>query len=140
MRAEARPKGPTLDRFDCSSTLDEKRDLSLRGENAGPLGATWNWHTGGLRCQARVPDVCAGKLRARLHVGDRRYVDVERETAPPDATFTLAVPSSMWNDALRAQPGLPYETLSLTLEVLLLCEDAPVHLVDAFVGRFGAGE
>lgn len=131
------PPSPSIAGFDCRSTLEEKQGEQLRDDNAGPLGATWNWHAGALRCGATLRDACAGSANARLHVGDRHIVQLERDSSD-DLTFD--VPPATWTPALRSHPRLPYDTLLLALEVVVLCEDGPLHLTDAFVGRFGAGE
>jgi hypothetical protein len=129
--------------FDCTSTLEDKRGLSLRRWNSGgPNGAGWNIDGGALLCTISIKSPCAGRAVLRIF---GQKMELAKRTSPlieGDNEIEVRLPFPKWERAVDLGET-HYTTHLLSLGGLVFCGEGPSEqypFADAFLMGHASGE
>ncbi len=128
--------------FDCYSTIETKREESLRQwGGGGPFGAAWNVDGVALICSVQVESPCEGTIHVQLHGNSRLLGRDTREIGQGPSHWDVDVAGEEWTDA-TTDVGLTYETMVMAIGGVVTCDDGLGHypFADAFIAGFSGGE
>jgi hypothetical protein len=129
--------------FDCTSTLEHKRGISLRGwDSGGPNGAAWNIYDAALVCAVALEVPCVGRTTLRIFGNTRELAKRTSTLTEGVNELEVRLPFPQW-DRAALNDGTPYATLLLSLGGVVLCDTDPSEqypFADAFLAGFAGGE